>query len=283
MDSPALSSLAPAPCSPIVRVFPSRTTCTPNDELAFVGGPHLWTEAEEVHISVSFSWDMQEAERLEKEWRHVAPVKMGGPAVGTRGDDFVPGRYMKVGNVITSRGCSRKCWFCKVWRRDGPTRELTITDGWRLHDDNLLACSEKHIRAVFAMLARQPQKAEFAPGIEAALVEPWHVDLFAQLRPSQIFCAYDTHDDLEPLRRAGAMFMEAGMKNALRAFVLIGWPKDTISAAEKRMVGTWQAGFMPFAMLWRDDKNTEQPKDWRRFQRLYCRPAATRALLSANP
>lgn len=263
----------------IARVFPRRTSCTPDDDMAYVGGPHLWTEADEVHISVAFSWDIAEAERLEKEWRIIAPVKVGGPAVGTVGMNFEPGRYLKLGNVITSRGCPNKCWFCKVWRRDGNIRELPITNGWRIHDDNLLACSENHIRAVFDMLGRQTNKAEFASGIEAKIVKPWHIDLFVKLKPSQIFCAYDTPDDLEPLRLAGAMFMEAGLKNALRAFVLIGFPRDTIPAAEKRMVETWNAGFMPFAMLWRDDKNTEQDVEWRRFQRAYCRPAATRRIL----
>jgi hypothetical protein len=250
--------------------------------MAFVGGPHLWTQASEVHISVSFSWDMSEAERLEKEWRQVAPVKIGGPAIGTKGENFEPGMYLKKGNIITSRGCPNKCWFCKVWRRDGPIRELPIRDGWRLHDDNLLACSERHIRAVFAMLERQPHKAEFASGVEAKILQPWHVELFAGLKPSQIFCAYDTPDDLEPLQRAGKMFVEAGLKNALRAFVLIGWPRDTIEAAETRMHETWDAGFMPFAMLWRDENNSPQSLEWRRFQRLYCRPAATRAILTSS-
>jgi hypothetical protein len=35
----------------------------------------------------------------------VAPVKVGGPAFSAPGGDFIPGRYMKRGYVITSRGC----------------------------------------------------------------------------------------------------------------------------------------------------------------------------------
>jgi len=265
----------------LIRVFPRRTSCTPVDDLAFVGDPPFYAEGDTVHISVAFTWDLPEAERLEKEWRHVAPVTIGGPATGMRGDEFVAGRYMKLGNVITTRGCYRRCWFCQVWRREGKVRELPIAEGWRVHDDNLLACSEHHIRDVFAMLERQAHKAEFASGIEAARLKPWHVELMWKLRPDQIYCAYDTAGDLEPLVEAGKLLRAAGFTTShhLRAFVLIGYPKDTIADAEKRLRQCYVAGFLPFAMLWRDQEGSEPNHEWKRFSRVWCRPALTRAHL----
>jgi hypothetical protein len=95
----------------IIRVFPRRTKATPCDDLAFIGEPTLFAEADEVHISVSFSWGLPEAERLEKQWRYIAPVKIGGPATGQRGEGFTPGLYLKPGYVITSRVCPNRCWF----------------------------------------------------------------------------------------------------------------------------------------------------------------------------
>ena len=48
--------------------------------------------------------------------------------------------YMKPGYVITSRGCPNRCWFCAVPKREGyQLRELPVTDGWIVADDNLLA------------------------------------------------------------------------------------------------------------------------------------------------
>jgi hypothetical protein len=262
----------------LARVFPRRTNATPTDELAFVGDPPFYAQADEVHVSVTFTWDLPEAERLAKAWQQVAPVKIGGPATGMRGEDFEPGKYMKTGYVITSRGCRNKCWFCSVWKRDGTLRELPIKDGWILNDDNILACSEPHIRAVFAMLKRQPKRPQFVGGIEAALLKPWHVELLAELKPTQLFCAYDTPEDYEPLVAAGKLLTEAGLKNALRCYVLIGWPKDTMEAAEVRLRQTWAAGFLPFAMLWKNEKGAIQNDNWRRFQKLWCRPAITRSL-----
>lgn len=45
-----------------------------------------------------------------------------------------------------------------------------------------------------------------------------------------------------------------------------------MDAAEKRLRDTWDAGFLPFAMLYRDDVG-EVDAEWRKFQRLWARPA----------
>ncbi len=53
----------------IIRVFPRRTSLTPTDAYAFVGDPPMWRpEADEVHISCSFTWDRVEVERLASAW-----------------------------------------------------------------------------------------------------------------------------------------------------------------------------------------------------------------------
>jgi hypothetical protein len=172
------------PCYPnrLIRVFPRRTAATPTDELAYTGPPDLFSEADRVHVSVTFTWDIPVAEKLAKQWEVVAPVEVGGPAFNQPGGEFVPGQYVAPGYVITSRGCPNKCWFCSVWKREkGQLRELPIRDGWNVLDDNLLACSETHIRAVFAMLARQRRAVEFTGGLEAAKLQPWHAELLAEL------------------------------------------------------------------------------------------------------
>ncbi len=148
----------------IIRVFPRKTKASPVDALSFFDEPGLFVpEASEVHVSCTFTEDIQRAEWLAKSWQRTGlPVKVGGPAYDNPGGEFVPGLYLKHGYVITSRGCPNKCWFCSVWRREGETiRELEIKDGWNVLDDNLLACSEKHIRAVFAMLQKYKSKVEF--------------------------------------------------------------------------------------------------------------------------
>lgn len=265
----------------IIRVFPRRTRATPDDDMVRVNcGPELWDKpdtVDEVHISVAFTWDLERAEQLAKQWEHIAPVKFGGPATGERGGEFIPGRYLKHGYVITSRGCPNRCWFCEVPKREGGLRELPVREGWNILDDNLLACSEEHIRAVFAMLKRQKLgRPEFTGGFEAARLELWHVELLAGLKPAQIFFAYDQRSELNYLQRAGEMLLSSGWKgagHAMRCFVLCGYPGDELDVADNRMWEAVRAGFAPMAMLYRDDLNTPQSDIWKRFQRRWVRPA----------
>jgi len=259
----------------IARVFPVRTAATPVDELAFVDcEPGLFApEVDEAHVSVAFSWHMQRAEHLAEAWRHVAPVQIGGPALNKPGAAFVPGRYVRAGYVITSRGCPNRCWFCSVWHREPGLVELPIVDGTNILDDNLLACSERHVREVFAMLSRQRGRVEFTGGLEAARLLPWHVELLAKLRPAQMFFALDTPDDEEPLRNASRMLREAGFtRQQMRAYCLIGGPRDTLEQAEVRLRLCVELGFFPMAMLWRDQNGITDPQ-WRAFQREWARPS----------
>lgn len=262
----------------IARVFPRRTKATPTDELAFIGSPGLFPpDADAVHISVSFSWDLREAERLSHEWQRVAPVEIGGPATGMPGGDFVPGIYLEPGYVITSRGCPNRCWFCDVWKREGTVRELPITEGRNVLDDNLLACSDDHVRRVFAMLKKQCGQVHLTGGLEAARLQDWHVEALRELKPQQMFFAYDTPDDLEPLRDAGRRLLASGWTRAgkqLRSYVLIGYPRDTLKDAETRLQQTLRAGFVPMAMLWRGRGDQRHNEVWRRLQRAWARPAA---------
>jgi len=232
-------------------------------------------DVDEVHVSVAFTWDLPRAEYLAKAWKHVAPVSIGGPATGMRGYEFTPGRYLRPGNVITSRGCPNRCWFCSVWRREDGVRTLPIHDGYNVRDDNLLACPDDHIRAVFGMLARQHEPIVFSGGLEAARLKPWHAEAMFGLRSPRLYFAYDTPDDYEPLVAAASTLWSAGFKRGshnILAYVLIGGPRDTFDAAEARLRQVTDIGLMPFAMLYRD-QHGQTDRAWRRFQRRWARPA----------
>ena len=270
----------------IARVFPRRTTATPDDVLAFTTPPpKILPDIDEVHISTTFSYDIPKAEQLAESWLKTGlPVKVGGAAYNTPGGDFVPGMYLKKGYVITSRGCNNSCWFCNVPKREGGLRELPVTEGHNVLDDNLLACSEKHIREVFAMLKNQTEKPVFTGGLEAKLLKPWHVELLREVKTKRFYCAYDTADDYEPLIQAGKLLRDGGItqkSQTARCYVLIGYPGDTFEAAEKRLRDSWRAGFLPFAMLFRNEQGEVLP-DWAKFQRLWARPHIVHSKLKDN-
>jgi hypothetical protein len=63
----------------IIRVFPRKTSATPDDDLVRIGTPPgLFDEADEVHVSVTFTWDLPFAEKLASAWSFVAPVRIRG-------------------------------------------------------------------------------------------------------------------------------------------------------------------------------------------------------------
>ena len=266
----------------LIRVFPRRTKATPDDELAVCRSPDLFDEADEVHISVTFTWDVRRAEQLAEQWRHVAPVKIGGPAYGNATLEFVPGLYLKHGYTITSRGCPRRCWFCKAWKANPQATPLSvIADGWNVLDDNLLACPRQHVEAVFDMLQRQKRAVAFTGGLEALSLKDWHVNLLAKLKPRPTcFFAYDPGDDFGVLADVAWKMHGAGFTAAshrLRCYVLVGYPRDTLIDASDRLEAIKSLGFTPMAMLYRPSGKAEElhapDMSWRQFQRRWARPA----------
>jgi hypothetical protein len=270
----------------LIRVFPRKTKASPDDELAYFGPPDLFAEADEVHVDCTFTADKPKAEQLAENWKWVTSnVKVGGVAYGDPGQEFIPGRYIKTGYTFTSRGCPRRCWFCSVWKRDAVPRLLPIQDGWNILDDNLLACPEDHVRRVFAMLQRQPRAIEFTGGLEALSLQDYQVALLAGLKPRpQCFFAYDPGDAFETLRSAAERMLQAGYtreSHRLRAYCLIGYPKDTFDLATKRLTNLVSIGFTPMAMLWQPETPAAEKwrphPEWRAFQRSWARPAAIHA------
>ena len=73
---------------PILRVFPRKTNATPQDDYTAIGSPGLFIpdDISEIHISVTFTWDLQYAEILADQWSRYGNVKIGGPATGMRGE-----------------------------------------------------------------------------------------------------------------------------------------------------------------------------------------------------
>jgi hypothetical protein len=84
--------------------------------------------------------------------------------------------------------------------------------------------------------------------------------------------------DREPLFEAGKMLKAAGFKicHPLRCYCLAGFKNDTFAKAEARFFDCVRAGFMPMAMLYRDETGERDPA-WVKFCWPWARPAAARA------
>ena len=262
----------------IARVFPRRTSATPDDEMAFVGDPPLFLPAaDEVHVSCAFTWDRPEAERLARAWaRQGYKVMVGGPAYGSPAGEFTPGMYVKAGMTITSRGCVRQCPFCFVPGREGALRLLDFKSGWDILDNNLLACPRRHVEAVLDMLDGQPRAARFTGGIDARLCRPWFARRLSTMRVQILYTAYDVPGARPHVERAVKMLRDAGLtQRQVGCYVLVGQDGDSLEHAEARLEWVFQTGGTPFAMFYRpaDDLRFTIPQAWRSFVRKWNRPA----------
>jgi hypothetical protein len=247
---------------------------TPSDDIVFIGDPPLWRpSADEVHVSVTFTWDIQEGQRLQSAWSQYYPiVKIGGPAFGKSNGHFIPGMYIKHGVTFTTRGCNNHCPWCLVPEHEG--RLIEIKDfalGYIVQDNNLLQASRPHIERVVDMLRKQPRAAVFSGGLQASLIDDWFVDQLRTIRVGGLFLAADTKMALRPLEKAltRLSFLD---RRKLRVYVLIGW--DIVEDTE-RLQAVWKLGGLPFAQLYQPpNKYIKYPHEWKILAREWSRPAA---------
>jgi len=264
----------------ILRIFPRRTSYTPTDDMVIINEPPglFVPEFDEIHISVVFTWDRDRAEQLKFWWEGVTdkPVLIGGPAYDSPCDDFTPGLYVRQGVVFTSRGCNNNCPWCLVPKREGKLKELPITPGNIIQDNNFLQCSREHKGKVFEMLKTQ-KSIKFIGGLEPDLIDDHFVENIKQLRISELWLACDSDLGVGSLARACKKLWDAGYnRNNIYCYALL-WGKD-MDADEARLRSIYEAGAMPFAQLYKGVGGKEKySAEWRRFQRSWSRPAAVKA------
>lgn len=256
--------------------------------MAFIGDPPLSfmrPAADEVHISVTFTWDLEEGYRLQSAWaQYYKIVRIGGPALGDCPSafvPFVPRRYIKEGVTFTSVGCDNNCPWCLVPKREGKFKELkNFAPGHIVQDNNILQASKPHLGRVADMLHEQARAAIFSGGLQPSLVDAWAAAWLRGLRIETLFLSADTNGALTALRRAvdGLDFLRRN-SNKLRCYVMIGYAGETIEQAVERLQAVWDAGCLPFAQLYQPaGRYIKYPLPWTKLARTWSRPAGTRAL-----
>lgn len=274
----------------IIRVFPFRSSYTPDDDRAFIGMPGLFIpEHDEIHVSCTFTWDKKYCEELAYQWegRTNKPVKLGGPAFGSDAVDFIQGRYMKKNIIFTTRGCDNHCPWCCVPKVEGKLKELPVVQGNIIQDNNFLQASNRHKQKVFEMLKTQKHVC-FRGGLEADLLDDNFCESLNSLyytrggrkisRIGELWLACDTDDRLPALKAACEKLKKAGFaRDKIHCYVL-SYGKD-MESDEARARAVYEAGAMPFMQLYRDfsEIKTEYSKEWNAFARMWSRPAATKA------
>jgi len=259
-------------------VFPKVTNFTPRDDYSFVGEPGLFIpEHKEVHVSCAFTWDRPYVEYLAEQWKTTGSVvKLGGPAYDDASGDFVPGFYVRKGITFTSRGCPNNCKFCHVPKREGKIRELPITEGNIIQDNNFLACSRGHREKVYQML-KQQANIDLRGGLEVSRLTDWDIEQMRSLRINKLWIACDTRGAIKRVVKAITRLRNAGFnQNHIRCYVLIG---DNMVENQNRLKTIYNAGALPFAQLYQPEEKIIYAKEWKDLARIWSRPAIYKAVM----
>lgn len=265
----------------ILRVFPKRTSYTPDDPLVYCADGikqvpmlGLFPEFDEVHISCIFTWDKEFCEELAWQFKQFQdkPVRLGGPAFNSPTVGFKQGLYIKENIIFTSRGCNNNCPWCIVPKIEGKLVELPICQGNIIQDNNFLQTSRHHKDQIFEMLKTQ-KRIQFKGGLESDLIDDHFVENVRGLKIDELWLACDTDGSLKNLEIAATKLAKAGFsREKLKCYALID---GDLSKNEERLQKIWHAGAMPFAQLYRDftDKKKKYSKEVEKFARSWQRPA----------
>lgn len=276
----------------IIRVFPRRTSYTPDDDYVCIGEPtplFPLPEHKEIHISCTFTWDKAYCEYLASQYESVTnkPIKLGGPAFGSPAEDFIQGMYIKSNIIFTTRGCNNNCLWCCVPKLEGKLKELPVLQGDVIQDNNFLQASKRHKDKVFDMLKTQKGIC-FKGGLEADLIDDHFVDGLQSLyytrgtkkysRISELWLACDTDARLPEFKKACEKLRKAGFNREKVFCYVLSYGKDR-EKDEARARSVYEAGAMPFVQLYRDfsETKTKYSADWNAWARMWQRPAAIKA------
>lgn len=271
----------------ILRVFIRRTSQTPIDNYVKVGMPDLFKpkDIDEVHISTIFTWDIEKALELQKDYSQYYPkVLVGGPAFidNNYSPKFYPGRYVKKGITITTRGCNNNCPWCLVPKSEGKFKEINIESGNIIQDNNILMANKNHLKKVFQMLRTQNQ-IRFLGGLDKRFLKDWHIEELRSLRIKELWLSFDSWDNKKEFIKIIEKLKKSGFKrNHIRCYVLAGF-NESIQASEDRLKIVYECGALPYIQVYQSISGIkrlagETSREDNLFVRRWSRPAIIKTM-----
>ena len=164
---------------------------------------------------------------------------------------------------FTSRGCSRRCEFCEVWRLEGPIRDhAPITEFLLPNHKKVLLLDNNFImsprwRENLQVIIDRKLKASICQGFDARLItreiaitigENQHRFYDENFSNYAIYTAWDRLQDEEQVLRGIQLLLDAGINaRYIRPFVLVGY-NTTLEEDLYRFNKLRDMGVYPFVM-----------------------------------
>lgn len=211
-------------------------------------GPVRWIEDRVLHVSIPFTWNIQEVvDEIIVPSPYWDSIVVGGPAVYLMPHMFNGIPNLTIGkdspNVLqrinplatrTTVGCVRRCEFCAVKTIEG---KFKVLEDWPdlpiLCDNNLLAAPKEHFDKVIDRLIKW-EWCDFNQGLDTRLLTPYHAIRIAEIKNPIIKIALDDVGYAKEFELAIDMMMNAGIsKSHFRVLTLIGFNTGPEEAWER--------------------------------------------------
>lgn len=222
--------------------------------------PVTWTEDGRLYISIAFSWQLPEAEKIA---RAFPGAVIGGPGTGRAtvydGPGLCPMKRHNADFTRTTEGCPNACGFCIVSHihpvyREFPDFEPAPT----IIDDNWTAASRVHKQRTVDRLALANLIYDFNQGLEARQFTNELADDLGRLRLKKVRFAFDSWHQAGAVKRAVDLARSRTCRE-VGIYVLIGY-QDTPESARARLelVRSWglrpnPMRYQPLGCLKKDD------------------------------
>jgi hypothetical protein len=228
-------------------------------------------EFDKVYISCIFEENKETALSMQKQFNNA---ELGGIGVNNAQlpsliDHIMPDYdtfrcHYSLG--FTTRGCIRKCHFCKVHTHEGMIRENSdIYEFWNkkhkeilLLDNNILALPE-HFKKIAQQIKDNNLKVDFNQGLDHRLVTPEICKILLGLNHiHEIRFAFDDIGYKDNVLKAIQMLRAEGLKDWQTRWYLYIGEKDTFETVYRRMKLLWENKQGCYVM--RDKKVHDKPE-----------------------
>lgn len=205
-------------------------------------------EFDKVYVSCIFDENRETALKVAKQFKNsvIGGIGVNSEKLPDEIEHLMPdyeGWNCDYSLGFTTRGCIRKCYFCKVPAHEGVIKEnCDIYEFWDkkhkqivLLDNNILALPN-HFKKIASQLLDNNLGIDFNQGLDHRLLTPELCSILLSLKHSaEIRFAFDDISYTPSVIKALEMLKEAGMRDGGSRWYLYIGEKDTFETAYERM------------------------------------------------
>lgn len=228
---------------------------------------YMFDEPDIVYASCVFTWHRKRLAEVPVDAHTGGPGLMATAQLPDEIEHIMPDYDLYAGvdysMGFTSRGCIRKCPWCKVPKFEGWIKAWAhFREFWdqrhrtiKLLDNNLLAAP--NWRETLADLAKSRLKVDFNQGLDIRLVNDENAWYLKQVKlVDTVRFAFDDISYEKSVREGIALLLKSGFRpRQLSFYFLVGFPGDQSALERLKLLGSF--GVEVYPMVYRDDSGVE--------------------------